>query len=95
MRYKHKPNEVNVVRWNGVNSLEIENTIGAENVLYKPFDNEDTRAGNVEEYGKLFILVDNSFITIPMHSFIVIDEEKNITIYEQEEKFNKDYEIIE
>ena len=95
MKYKHKPNEVNVARWNGVNSLEIENIIGAENVLYKPFDNEDTRAGNVEEYGKLFILIDNSFIAIPLHSFIVIDESKNITIYEQEEKFNKDYEIIE
>ena len=87
MKYKHKPNEVDVVRWNGVNSLEIENTIGAENVLYKPFDNEDTRAGNVEEYGKLFILIDNSFI--------VIDENKNITIYELEENFNNDYEIIE
>ena len=95
MKYKHKPNEVDVIYWNGVSSLELENIIGFDRVLYKPIDNEDTREGRAQEYGKLFIQIDNDFVSIPLNTFIVIDEDKKITIYNSEENFNKDYEIIE
>ena len=95
MKYKHKPNEVDVIHWNGVSSLELENIIGFDRVLYKPIDNRDTREGKAQEYGKLFIQIDNDFVSIPLNTFIVIDADKKITTYNSEENFNKDYEIIE